>query len=428
MEKIIETRKCKNCQHAFPILEKDIEFYKKLDVPYPTNCPDCRAQRRLAWRNEWNFYRRKCDKTGKDIISYISPDKPMPVWHFDEWFRDDWDRFQYGQEFDFTRPFFEQFKEVLDRTPHISILVGDCVNCEYTNFSWKNKNCYLISASDFNEDLMYSGYAFHSKDCQDCFFIKDSELLFECVDCERCYDSNYLKQCKSTRNSYYCEDLIGCADCIGCVNLRQQNNCIFNEKFSKEEYEKQKKELLKNPKEIESRLAGIRLKEPIKALSMSECENSIGNNLLNCKNAYHCFDLIESEDCRYVSYGEKSRDSMDINGATHCELSYELAGSPECYMVRFSSACWVKPAAYLTYCYLCRASQHCFGCVSLYRNKFCILNKQYTEEEYNRLMPLIIEHMKKTGEWGEFFPMSVSPFKYEETVAQNYFPKESEHL
>ena len=30
--------------------------------------------------------------------------------------------------------------------------------------------------------------------------------------------------------------------------------------------------------------------------------------------------------------------------------------------------------------------------------------------------------MKKTGEWGEFFPSSISPFGYNETVAMEYFP------
>ncbi len=30
--------------------------------------------------------------------------------------------------------------------------------------------------------------------------------------------------------------------------------------------------------------------------------------------------------------------------------------------------------------------------------------------------------MKSTGEWGEFFPLALSPFGYNETVAQDYFP------
>ena len=30
--------------------------------------------------------------------------------------------------------------------------------------------------------------------------------------------------------------------------------------------------------------------------------------------------------------------------------------------------------------------------------------------------------MRSTGEWGEFFPASISPFGYNETVANEYFP------
>jgi hypothetical protein len=57
------------------------------------------------------------------------------------------------------------------------------------------------------------------------------------------------------------------------------------------------------------------------------------------------------------------------------------------------------------------------------RNKeYCVFNKQYSKEEYETLVPKIIEHMTKTGEWGEFFPSSISPFGYNETVAQEYYP------
>lgn len=33
-------------------------------------------------------------------------------------------------------------------------------------------------------------------------------------------------------------------------------------------------------------------------------------------------------------------------------------------------------------------------------------------------MPRIIDHMKAMGEWGEFFPPHLSPFGYNETLAQ----------
>jgi hypothetical protein len=78
------------------------------------------------------------------------------------------------------------------------------------------------------------------------------------------------------------------------------------------------------------------------------------------------------------------------------------------------------------YSFCCVQSQNCFACVGMQRAKYCILNKQYTKEEYEAFVPRIIEHMKSTGEWGEFFPMNVSPLAYNQTIAQDYLPLESQ--
>ena len=47
----------------------------------------------------------------------------------------------------------------------------------------------------------------------------------------------------------------------------------------------------------------------------------------------------------------------------------------------------------------CFACKYCFGCVGLRNKSYCILNKQYTKEEYETLVPRIIAHMRETGEW-----------------------------
>jgi hypothetical protein len=65
---------------------------------------------------------------------------------------------------------------------------------------------------------------------------------------------------------------------------------------------------------------------------------------------------------------------------------------------------------------------NCFGCISLRNKSYCILNKQYSKEEYEKLVPQIIEKMQADGERGEFFDPSLSSFGYNETVAQEYFP------
>ena len=50
------------------------------------------------------------------------------------------------------------------------------------------------------------------------------------------------------------------------------------------------------------------------------------------------------------------------------------------------------------------------------------MNKSYGVQEYAILCGKIIEHMKSTGEWWEFFPTEISPFWYDETVAMEHFP------
>jgi len=71
-------------------------------------------------------------------------------------------------------------------------------------------------------------------------------------------------------------------------------------------------------------------------------------------------------------------------------------------------------------------SSDIFGCVGLRNSKYCILNKQYSKEEYEKLAGKIIEHMQETGEWGEWFPIKYSPFGYNESVAMDYFPLNKE--
>ena len=103
-EILIETKICRHCSISFPITDKDLEFYgkvsptfggKKYLIPTPTLCPDCRQQRRLSFRNERKLYNRKCDATGKDMVSMHSPDKKNTVYNYDYWWSDSWNPLSY---------------------------------------------------------------------------------------------------------------------------------------------------------------------------------------------------------------------------------------------------------------------------------------------------------------------------------------------
>jgi hypothetical protein len=56
------------------------------------------------------------------------------------------------------------------------------------------------------------------------------------------------------------------------------------------------------------------------------------------------------------------------------------------------------------------------------KQQFSILNQTYSEAEYKALRVKIVDQMKRTGEWGDYLAAAVSPFGYNETIAQEYFP------
>src|SRR3989344_2011501 len=107
-----ETRTCQNCQKTFVIEPEDFKFYEKISVPPPTWCPECRVVRRMMWRNEITSYNRKCDVLGHDekLFSLYSPNKKYIVYEQKYWWSDSWSPVNFGRDYVFSKPFFEQFK------------------------------------------------------------------------------------------------------------------------------------------------------------------------------------------------------------------------------------------------------------------------------------------------------------------------------
>jgi hypothetical protein len=123
------------------------------------------------------------------------------------------------------------------------------------------------------------------------------------------------------------------------------------------------------------------------------------------------------------------KDTYDGIGQYKHNLCYENVDNDIGH--RNISTITVYDSSDVAYSYNCHGSQNLFGCIGLRKKSYCILNKQYAEEEYKALMPKIIGHMNAqpyvdTGgriyAYGEFFPFEISPFAYNETLAQDYFP------
>ena len=74
---------CQRCQKKFKLIPQEIEFYQKMGLPDPDNCPTCRHELRMAMRNDRQFYKYPCAKCGKDMITTVNPDKKMTVYCLD---------------------------------------------------------------------------------------------------------------------------------------------------------------------------------------------------------------------------------------------------------------------------------------------------------------------------------------------------------
>lgn len=423
-----ETKNCKNCKKDFIIESEDFNFYEKIKVPPPTWCFECRQLRRYAWRNERTLYRRDCDLCKRSTVTIYSPNKPYKVYCNECWWGDGWDTTAYGRDFDFQRPFFEQFAELQHDVPRMALLNKNSVNSQYTNHSGNNKNVYLSFCIFDSEDIMYSTWVMgNSRDCMDCSFVAEKgERLYEIVDSRTCYQCQYgifLKDCSSC---FYCYDCRGCNECFMSTNLRNKSYIFRNEQLTREEYLEKMKTI-----DFPSFLVREKLNQEFKELIeqkaihryvISERNiNSTGSLVFDCRNVNYAFEVDKGENCKYIYSALEIKDSMDIyHVGYNTELCYELQG---CTRVSNCIACHLcYDNINVSYSDTCQNSQNLFGCVSVKKGEAMIFNKKYSKEEYEKLREKIIEHMKKTGEYGEFFPPQIAPVYYNETQGNLYEP------
>lgn len=415
---------CKNCKKEFEITKKDSDFYERVKAPVPNYCPPCRMQRRLSFRNERTLYKRACGLCKKNIVSLFPEGTEFPVYCHDCWWGDKWEAKNFAADYDSSRPFFEQFAEILKKVPRLALNVITSTNSEYTNNAGDNKNCYLLFAAEQNEDCLYGRLIQHCKGSVDCAFLYDSELCYECIDCRGLYNSMYCERCQSSTDLYFCFDVRESNNCLFCVNGRHLSNSILNQKYSKEEFLEKKKEIFSSYEKLEEakkQFEELKRKALVKYAFQTKCNDATGDYMFNCHEAKMVFDSSNAKACAYLADAEDPIDTYDGNNIYYKpELCYDMMGILQCYACKHCS--YVFYSNNIEYCDSCYNAANCFGCAGIKKGEYMILNKQYEKEEYEKIKNEIVESMKKEGMYGDFFPPLLSPFGYNETLAQEYFP------
>ena len=393
----------------FEVSQDDLEFYKKVSpkigwetfaVPYPTMCPEERQRTRMAFRNERHLYRRVCDASWKQIISMYSPDKNFKVYDQNIRRSDQRSAFDYGQDFDFSKTFHQNFKQLYEVVPKIALMNRESENSNYCNPWLANKDCYFVFSVTNSVGCLYGRLIDNCEYCLDCLAMENCQICSNCIQLFWCYNCHYSIQLKN------------CSYCRECVWLENKMYNIRNQQYTKEEYfDLISKEIWVFP-------------QPNRELFQMNIWDSqdctLAFDIEGCK---HCFDIRNSTDISYSSMVKPwCSDCMDCTLLIDSTKCFESMSTSKIQWWVWLVSCWDWNDVYYTFdSYF---TKNVFWCVSLRRAEYCVFNKQYTKLEYEALTKKIIWHMMETWEWWRFFDPSLSPFWYNETIAQEYYPLE----
>ena len=427
--KIKEWRKCKLTWEEYPISEKEFEIKNRVfwDLPYvETNySPKSRNMFRMMRRNERYLYKRKCDITWKDIISVYSDDYKWKIYNFRDYNSDKRNPLDYSLEVDFSNDLMSQIQDFLFSVPKRSLHIDSSMeNSDYCNYWLNSKDCYMCQWPVMSEDCFYAFVPASSKHVVDSYFTLNSENIYFCIWCAKWYKLFYCNNVEESSDMYFCSNCKNCKYCIWCVDLNWKEYCIFNKKFTKEEYISKLEEIFSTHSSLES------FKTEFSKFEKNFPKLSFNNTMV--ENTY-CWWNIWTKDVIWF-------DTVDLQESFYCYSSWlnsnnlvdcNFTGNGNTYIFDMIwSSAWNKSAfcifiRNLDNCYYmidCHNCKNCFFCIWLVNHEYCIFNKKYSKEEYFKLLEKIIPILSKEWIWWQFFLAKWSPFPYNDTIANDYYP------
>jgi hypothetical protein len=313
----------------------------------------------------------------------------------------------------------------LKNVPLPSKSTVNCENSDYCNSCTALKNCYLTFCSNYSENTHYCVDALSSDYCVDCFGIIQSENCYEAIATIKCYNVEHSYDVKNCNDSKFLLSCDWCSNCYGCYNLINAKYHIFNTSYSKEEYfEKYNKITSKTVFEQRNEFEKFYTWKYIKKiLPNTWSENTIDSeNVVDSQNVSYSRHIFDAQNVRYSQRLQTPIVNLVMdytwfgNNAERIYFCQQVGNNANNIFFSHWSYNEISNLYYTMYCR--NNVSNCFGCISLNNSKYCILNKQYTKNEYEKLVPKIIEHIKKTWEWWEFFPVKYSHNWYNDSICQ----------
>lgn len=423
-------KSCEPSGRDFCIDEKDIEFFEKLRVPPFKFSFNERMRRLLSFKNARNLYRRK-DIDGNKLLSIYPADAGFGLLPPDKWWGDNWEQGEsFGFDYNEDEPFFVQLQWLSKKVPRMALSSHpDNENSEYTNDTIKVKDCYFVFDSANSENVLYGEYLDQCKDSMECHDANKLELCYWFLNGANIFNVKFSYDTANCRDSWFLYKCDNCKNCYMCVGLSNKEYNFKNKQLTKEEYQKKLEEVDLGDRDTFEKEKNTFYRMADEAVQHGEevyfSENSTGNYITRCKKCFNTYNVVNCQDLRHTIGTAFSKDSMDIAfGCYESELCYECVRGSSNYNSKFVVGC--QNSRDIEYCDNCFNCKNCFGCIGLKGKEYHVLNKEYSEEDYWKLIDKIKTSMLERGEYGQFFPVEMSPFPYNASDANIYFPMKKE--
>ncbi|MFH1253640.1 MAG: hypothetical protein V1664_04930 [Candidatus Uhrbacteria bacterium] len=427
-------RTCPVTGEKWTVTEEEIGWYKHFNVPPSDILPLARRHWLNGFNAGLNIWWNKHALTGERLLSYIHPDNKIRPIPDKEWHTYDWGEKFFGQS-ESEKPFLPQMRELVFKIPSPSLRIfGEAKN---------SIGVGIVSAEDC---FMVFGGIINVKRCRYDYVVKDSEEVMDSyttrfsneslalAECERLFNCVGAIQCFDCHACSFIFDCRNCESCFLSTNLRNKKYVFKNEQLTKEQYEEKMKAIdLGSYRVYKSLWQDFILMLGERSIwpenFNTNCENCAGESLRKCLRCCDCYSSTEATDCYQGLMTQAGAEQCAyFSGLVKVGEAYMCSGVTNSQQVKFS--CSLTQCFNLEYCTVCYNCENCFGCVGLVNKKFCILNKQYTEEDYWAEIDKIKCAMLERGEYGRFLPGDFSPagIEFSADIYFDYTPEELKYF
>ncbi len=407
---------------------KDAEICRKFRVPPIKMDPTEQLDLLTGFNTGMAFFWKPHMKTGVPLLSAIHPDTPIPVVTEEEWV--EMDATTFGQEIDLAQPVFDQLWGLVTRVPHNPTRNLNCTQSVAVGTINAN-DCYCVSASYIVNRCLYGYAMLNGEDCIDSGNGMNVARSYQSGGSNDISDCQYVYESKGCLNSSFLFDCWNCEFCFGATNQRNKRFLFFNEQLDEAEYKKRLAEIDLSDASVANvyikRFMALWRAEGVwpEAFGYGNTEAE-GEHVFGCVRCQECFWQNMSVDCYRCRLGASNSGCAYTSGAGSQQDSYMTTGGTFGSGNKFCVG--ATKCIGCEYCFNCRECENCFGCVGLQHKKFCIFNKQYTEEEYWRRLDELKCQMLEAEEYGSFFPAKFSPCGLQFSAGEIYVGYSAERL